>query len=46
MQERRMTNVIMHIRVHVDAVETMLFSLKKLRCKWGEYPLEKVLKPH
>jgi hypothetical protein len=46
MQEWRMTSVIMHIIVHVTAVDTMLFSLKKQCCKWGEYPLEKVLKPH
>jgi hypothetical protein len=29
MQERRMAKVIMHIRVHVDAVERKFFSLKK-----------------
>jgi hypothetical protein len=46
MQERRMTSVTMHIMVHVDAVDMVLFSLKKRCCKWGEYPFEKVLKPH
>jgi hypothetical protein len=46
MQERRMTSAIMHIMVHVTAVDTMLFSLKKRCCKWGEYPFEKVLKLH
>jgi hypothetical protein len=46
MQERRMTSVNAYHGTCVDAVDMMLFSLKKQCCKWGEYPLEKVLKPH
>jgi hypothetical protein len=38
MQERRMTSIIMHIMVHVDAVDMMLF-LKKSGVVNGGIPI-------